>query len=227
MFRFHPLLIAICAVAAYGAADDPLQATLSKMDAVAANFKGLKANVRRVSHLDVINDDTVENGTVVVRRTNPKDLKMLLEIQSPPNPLKAFIGSGKVQVYYPNSNTVQEYEFGKAHNLRDQLMSLSFGTSSKELMNYYHISLGGPDKVGGQSATRIELTPKDKELAIHFPKIELWIDDATGLTVQQKLHQPGGDYMLNTYSNIQLTNVPDSAVKLDVPSNARWERPQK
>ena len=227
MFRFHPLLIAICAVAAYGAADDPLQATFSKMDAVSASFKGLKADMRRVTHLDVISDDTVENGTVLVRRTNPKDLKMLIQISSPPNPLKALITGGKVQVYYPNSNTVQEYELGKAKSLRDKLMTLAFGSSSKDLMAYYKISMGGPDKIGGQSATRIELTPKDKDVAAYFTKIDLWISDATGVTLQQKMYQPGGDYTMATYSNIQLANVPDSAVKLDVPSNAHWERPQK
>jgi outer membrane lipoprotein-sorting protein len=225
MVRFRPLLIVVCAAAAF-AADNPLQATFARMDAVAATFKGLKANIRRVSHLDVINDDTVENGTILVRRSSPKDLRMLLDIQ-PPNPLKAFIGGEKVQVYYPNSNTVQEWEFGKARSMRDQLMTLAFGTSSKELLRVYTIRLIGPDKAAGQDATRIELTPKDKELAAHFPKIDLWIADATGITLQQKLYQPGGDYMMATYTDVQLMNVPESAVKLDVPKNAHWERPQK
>jgi outer membrane lipoprotein-sorting protein len=226
MVRFRPLLILVCAAAAFGA-DDPLQATFARMDAVAATFKGLKANIRRVSHLDVINDDTVENGTILVRRTSPKDLRMLLVIESPPNPLKAYIGSGKVQVYYPNSNTVQEWELGKARSLRDQLMTLAFGSSSKELSTVYTIRLVGPEKAADQNATRIELTPRDKELAAHFPKIDLWIADATGITVQQKLYQPGGDYMMATYTDVQLMSVPESAVKLDVPKNAHWERPQK
>ncbi len=226
MFRFRPLLILLCAAAAFGA-DDPLQATFARMDTVAAGFKGLKANMRRVSHLDVINDDTVENGTILVRRTNPKDLKMLFEIQSPPNPLKAFIGGGKVQVYYPNSNVVQEYELGKAKSLRDKLMTLAFGSTSKELTSFYSIRLVGSEKAAGQNATRIELTPKDKEVATYFTKIDLWIADASGITLQQKMYQPGGDYMLATYSDVHLMNVPESAVKLDVPKNARWERPQK
>ncbi len=226
MFWFRPLLIGLCATAAWGSANS-LEATFARMDTVAAGFKGLKANIRRVSHLDVINDDTVENGTILVRRSSPKDLRMLLEIQSPPNPLKAFIGGGKVQVYYPNSNTVQEWELGKARSLRDQLMTLAFGSSSKELLAVYGIRLIGPEKAAGQDATRIELTPRDRELAAHFPKIDLWIADATGITLQQKLYQPGGDYMMATYTDVQLTSVPESAVKLDVPKNARWERPQK
>jgi hypothetical protein len=227
MFWFRPAVILLWAAAATFAADDPLQATFQRMDAVAATFKGLRANLRRVSHLEVIHDDTVESGTVIVQRTHPKDLKMLLEIQSPPNPLKAFIGGGKVQVYYPNSKVVQEYEFGKASSLSEQLMALAFGSRSKDLLAYYQVRMVGPDQVAGQNATEIELTPKDKDLAAHFPKIDLWIADASGVTVQQKLHQPGGDYMLNTFTEIRLTSVPDSAVKLIVPKDARWEKPQK
>jgi outer membrane lipoprotein-sorting protein len=226
MLRFRPLFIVLCAAAAFGA-DNSLEATLARMDTVASGFKGLKAGIRRVSHLDVINDDTVENGTIVVRRSGPKDVKMLLEIQSPPNPLKAFIGGGKVQVYYPNSNTVQEWEFGKARSLRDQLMMLAFGTSSRDLLSAYSIKLAGPGTAAGQKTTAIELTPKDKELARLFPKIELWIADDSGITVQQKLFQPSGDYQMATYSNVQLVSLPDSAVKLDVPKDARWEKPQK
>ncbi len=226
MLRSRLLLFFLCAAAAL-AADNPLQATFARMDSVADGFKGLKANIRRVSHLDVINDDTVENGTILVRRTNPKDLKMLLDIQSPPNPLKAYIGGGKVQVFYPNSNLVQEYEFGKARSMRDQLMSLAFGSSSKDLVTFYRVRLVGEDKAAGQNATAIELTPKDKELAAHFPKIDLWIADASGNILQQKMYQPGGDYMMMTYTDIHLMPVPESSVKLDVPKNARWERPQK
>jgi hypothetical protein len=231
MFRFRlPLVFlcagALCGSAAFGA-DASLEATFGRMDAVAASFKGLKAQIRRVTHVDVVNDNTVESGTIVVRRTSPKDLKMLLEIETPPNPLKAYIGGGKAQVYYPKSNTVQEWEFGKARSLRDQLMTLAFGSSSKEITSTYTVHLAGPEKAAGQDATKIELIPKDKELAVHFTKIYLWIANESGLTLQQELFAPGGDYYLFTYTDIRLMNVPESDVKLVVPKNARWERPQK
>ena len=71
------------------------------------------------------------------------------------------------------------------------------------------------------------MIPKDKELAARFPRIQLWIDDQSGMTVQQKLFQPGGDYLMATYTNQQQANLPDSAVKLNVPKDARKERPLK
>jgi outer membrane lipoprotein-sorting protein len=207
-------------------ADTTLQATLARMDALSANFKGMKADLRQISHLDVIKEDTVDNGTIAVKRNGPRDVRMLVDIH-PPNERKAYIGGGKVQVYYPKLNLVQEYEFGKTSSLRDQLMVLAFGSNSRDLMAAYSIKLVGPDTVAGHKATIIELTPKDKELAARFPRIQLWINDENGMTIQQKLFQPGGDYLMATYSNEQQVNLPDSAVRLDIPKDARKERPLK
>src|SRR5262252_3422246 len=113
------LFLAGCVLAPLGA-DTPLQTTLAKMDTLSGSFKGMKADLRQVSHLDVIKEDTVDNGTISVKRNGPKDVRMLVDIK-PPNERKAFIGGGKVQVYYPKLNLVQEYEFGKTSSLRDQL----------------------------------------------------------------------------------------------------------
>ena len=220
------LFLAGCAAFAAAAADTPLQTTLNRMDALSGNFKGMKADLRQVSHLDVIKEDTVDNGSIAVKRNGPKDVRMLVDIK-PPNERKAFIGGGKVQVYYPKLNLVQEYEFGKTSSLRDQLMVLAFGSNSRDLLSAYSIRFVGPDTVAGRQASVIELTPKDKELAARFPRIQLWIDDQSGMTVQQKLFQPGGDYLMATYTNQQQANLPDSAVKLDVPKDARKERPLK
>lgn len=208
------------------AADDTLPAVLARMDSVAASFKGLTADLKQVSHTDVVNENTIDTGTIAVKKSGPKDTKIRFEIE-PPNPKKALISGNKVLVYYPKINTVQEFELGKAASMKDQLMMLAFGSSSRDLLSAYNIKLGGPDSVNGQKATRIELTPKDKDLKAQIPQIELWIADGTGQTLQQKLHQPGGDYVIATYSKIQLGNIPESAVKLDIPGNAKKEKPQK
>jgi outer membrane lipoprotein-sorting protein len=42
------------------------------------------------------------------------------------------------------------------------------------------------------------------------------------------MHQSGGDYILNTYTNMKVNpNLSDSDLKLNVPKNAKRERPQK
>jgi outer membrane lipoprotein-sorting protein len=132
------------------------------------------------------------------------------------------------QVYYPKSRTVDIYEIAKYKKQADQILLLGFGTTSKEMADSYQIALGGTETVTGQKTTRLVLTPKADEM--HLQKVELWISDTTGLPVQQKLYWPGpngGDYDLATYSNMQVnTNLPESAVKLELPKGVKKEYPQ-
>jgi outer membrane lipoprotein-sorting protein len=225
MILLRPLLT-ICCFGQLLAAGPSLEATFAKMDSVAPGFKGLTANLKQVKHTQVINEDETELGTTTVKRAGPKDLRILMEFTTP-SPKKAFIGGNKAQIYYPKANLVQEWDLGKSGTLRDELMMLAFGSNSRDMVRAYTVSLGGAEQVLGQKATRIVLIPKNKELLKLFPSIELWISDETGLTLQQKLNEGGGDYVMATYTDIKLINPADSAVKLDVPRNAKIERPQK
>jgi outer membrane lipoprotein-sorting protein len=225
MRYFRPLIVLFC-IFGTRAADNSLQAVWARMDSAAARFKGMRADIRRVARLEVIKEDTVENGKIAVRRPALKDLRMLILID-PPNEKKVLIAANKVEIYYPKMNTVQEYEIGKSGSLKDQLLSLSFGSTSKELLSAYSVTLGPSETIAGQPTARLDLVPKDKELLKHYPKIQLWISDESGVTVQQKLNEPAGDYNQATYTNIQLANLSEADVKLDIPRDAIRERPQK
>lgn len=221
---FRTLFVLICTSSAWSA-DESLVATLARMDTVAAGFKGLRADVRQLSHTAVINEDAVDTGTIAVRRAGPKDLRILVDFKDP-NAKKVSMAGSKVQIYYPKRNEVEEYEVGKASALKDQIMMLAFGSNSRDLMSAYSVKLGGPETIAGQDTTRIELTPKDKDLLSHFPKIELWISNQTGITVQQRLHQKGGDYFMATYTNPQPATLTEAQVKLDLPKDVHKVKPQ-
>jgi outer membrane lipoprotein-sorting protein len=152
---------------------------------------------------------------------------MLIDVKQP-DPKQAAIDSHKLQIYLPKTQTVTEYDLGKYRAMVDEYLLLGFGSSSKELQNAYAITLGGEETVGSEKTTRLELTPKSQEALAHLKRVDLWISDTTGLPVQQKFYQPGGDYDLATYSNMKINpNLPDSAVKLDLPRGVKREYPQK
>jgi outer membrane lipoprotein-sorting protein len=224
-------IFAIFAAMALGwgapAEDSSLAATLARMDEAAAKFKGLQADVQKISHMAVINEDTVEAATIAVKRPKPNDIRVLFDFK-PPNPKQVAIAGVKAAIYYPEINTVQEWDMGKDRSLVEQFMLLGFGSNSKDLGSAYSIRLGGPETVAGQKATRIELIPKSQDVLEHLKRVDLWISDTMGIAVQQKLFEPGGDYLLATYTNIKLRlNLPDSAVKLDLPKSVKREYPQK
>jgi outer membrane lipoprotein-sorting protein len=224
-------IFAIFAAMALGwgapAEDSSLAATLARMDEAAAKFKGLQADVQKISHTAVINEDTVEAATIAVKRPKPNDIRVLFDFK-PPNPKQVAIAGVKAAIYYPEINTVQEWDMGKDRSLVEQFMLLGFGSNSKDLGSAYSIRLGGPETVAGQKAARIELIPKSQDVLEHLKRVDLWISDTMGIAVQQKLFEPGGDYLLATYTNIKLRpNLPDSLVKLDLPKSVKREYPQK
>lgn len=208
------------------AADNSLQATLARMDGAAAKYKGMKASITKIQHVEVMKQDDTENGTIAARRTTSKDLRMLIKI-APPNPKQVLLLPAKAEIYYPKMNMVEEYELGKVSNMKDQLLRLSFGSTSREMLSAYTVSAGPSETVGGQKATRLDLVPKDKQLASAFPKIQLWISDEIGVAVQQRIIDPTGDYQQATYTEIQFANVSDADVRLDIPKDAKREKPLK
>lgn len=210
------------AVSAYAAS---LNETLARMDQAAAKFTSLSADVRKVSHTGVIDEDTVDMGTVLMKRPKPRDIRMLLEIK-PPDPKQLLIDGKRVQIFYPNSLLVQEYDMSKYKSLLDQFLLLGFGSNSKELESNYTITLGGSEVIAGEKTTRLELIPKSQEMLAHLKRVDLWVSDDTGMPLQQKFYQPGNDYQVATYTNIKINpNLPE--LKLDLPKGVKKEFPLK
>jgi len=224
-----PELALICAVAATlgtfraTAADHSLADTLAKMDQAASRFKGLSAKVEYVSHMEAIHEDDSESGTILVKRSHPKDLHVKIAIDKP-DPKVAVTDGNKVDVYYPRSGEIQRLELGHRRTLVDLILALGFGGNSQELQNAYEVKLGGPETVAGESTTRLELVPKSPDMLQQWKNIDLWISDKSGYTVQQKFYEHGKDYTLITYTGVQLNpEIPDAAFKLDVPKGTKRE----
>lgn len=219
-------LVLLAAVSILPGADD-LNKVYAKIDAGAAGFKGLTADIKRVSHIDAFNINDPESGTIIVKRPKRNDLRMLINFVDP-NQKQVAIAGSKAEIFYPKLNSVEEYDLGKHKDMLKQFLLLGFGTSSAELRNDYSIRLIGAEPVNGQPAWHIELTPKSQTMAQTFPKIELWISEGTGMALQQKLYEKGGkDYQMATYSNMKLrADISDADVKLNVPKGAHRTKPQ-
>lgn len=202
-------------------AEAPLDAVLTRMDQAAVNFKGLSADIRKVSHTDVVNVDAVDSGTIIVKRVKARDTRIRIDLTNPRRQTVS-IGGGKVQVFYPQSNEAQEVDLGKNRGVVDQFMLLGFGSNSADLKNAYSVTLGGVDSINGEKTARVILVPKDPEILARVKQCELWISDK-GWTVQQKFHTGGGDYVLSTYSHINLNpNISEAALKLELPRGVKF-----
>lgn len=223
-WRCLALLLAASMAPTIPAADP--RKVLALMDETAKSFRSLSGTIIKRSHVEVLNETTVESGTFRLRRSG-KDLRMLLEFTKPSARAMSFQGR-EVRIFYPKLNTVQVYDLGKQRQLVDQFLLLGFGASGKDLTSGYRVNYVAQEDIAGIKAYHLELTPKSKELAEQISKIELWISPSDGQPVRQKFHQRGGDYVEIDYLATKL-NPPLSAadLQLKTPPDVKIEYPQK
>jgi outer membrane lipoprotein-sorting protein len=196
------------------------------MDRAASSFKALSADVKSVQHTAVIDEDNVDIGRMLLKRSK-HDMRMLVELTQP-NPKSIVIQGHKVEIYYPKRNVVEEYDIGERRELLDQFLLIGFGTSGKELSSAYNTRVLGGETVAGQVTTRLELVPKSPEVLKNLKKLALWIPESEGYPIQQKFYLAGGDYKLVTYTNVKV-NPPltDGDLKMKVPKDVKKVFPQK
>ncbi len=203
-----------------------LDAVLARMDAGSVGFRSVAADIKRTSFTAVINDRSEEFGSIKLAK-NKNDVRVLLEVTRPDARSVAFAGD-RAQIFYPKINTVQEIDLGKQKSLVEQFVLLGFGTSGKELGKNYTLKYTGEEPVAGQKASRIELTPKSRQVKEQFARMELWIADPGGFPVQQKLYEPSGNFLTVTYSAIKLNpNLGPDSLSLRLPKDVKREYPQK
>ena len=198
---------------------------LVRMDASAQGFRSASANIERITHTAVINENLTETGTLKMLRSKGS-VQLYIEFSKPDVKSYSF-RERKAEVYYPKIQTVQEYDVGKQKGLVEQFILLGFGSSGKEISKSYSVKYLGDEAVNGVKASRIELTPKAAKTREYFTKVELWIN-AEGRPQKQKFFQTSGDTTMVTYSNL-VWNPPltPAEVSLKLPANVKREFPQK
>ncbi len=226
--RFRAAIIAalLCPIAALPDTADSPNEVLARLDRAAASFRTLSADVRYVQHTAVINEDSVDTGSMRLKRAK-RDMQMLVDITAPDRKT-VVLHDHTVEIYYPKMQEVQEIDIGKHRELVEQFLLVGFGTSGKELAAAYGINVLGRETVSGKETTWLELVPKSAEILKNMIKLELWIPAADVYPVQQKFYFPSGDYKLVTYTNVRM-NPPlgDSDLKVRLPKDTKRVFPQR
>ena len=218
------LIVFSLTIAACVAQAETLPAVLSRMDAGAAKFQAMQANLKMTTHTAILDDDTVESGDIKMQKTST-ETRALLDFNGEKDQRTIAFGDKSIQVYYPNVKLVQIYNVGRQSNVLDQFLLLGFGTSGKDLAKSYDIKLLGGEAINGQDTSHLELTPKSSAVLEIIAKAEVWLPLNSPYPVQQKFYFPSGDYRLVTYTGFQLNPAfPQGLLKLQIPSGVKVTR---
>jgi len=191
-----------------------LDAVLEQLDRAARDFRSLTADIEHTKVTVAVDDTSTETGQIFVRR----DDKMRIEITAPA-PRTILRSGGALYVYTPGIKRVEEYDLGKRKELVDQYVLLGFGTRGSDLKKAYVLTLQGEESLDGRKVLRFELTPRSDQVRDQISKIEMWIDEATWVPVEQKFYETGsGDYFVFHYTNVaRNTPINDGTFKPEWP----------
>ena len=196
---------------------------LAMMDKSARDFHTLTADIEHIKYTDVVKDTSTETGKLLVRR----DEKMRIEFFQPDR--RTILRTGdSLFVFTPKINRVEEYDLGKNRDLVDQYVLLGFGTKSDNVRKSYEVNVIGATELDNKKTVQIELIPKSDQMRKQIAKIQMWIDEASWLPIQQKFFESGSqDYLIFHYTNVMKNlKIGDNQFKQDWPKGVTRTKPR-
>lgn len=200
-----------------------IEGVLGMMDRSAQDFHTLTADLEHVKYTAVVKDTSTETGHIYVRR----DEKMRIEFTKP-DPRTILRLGESLFVYNPKINRVEEYDLGKNKALVDQYVRLGFGTREDDIKKSYLVSVVGEEELDHKKAVVLELTPKSEQIRNQIIKIQMWVDEASWIPIQQKFFEAGsGDYFLFHYTNaMKNLEIGEVKFKQDWPKSVTRVKPR-
>src|SRR5271169_2088422 len=242
IFVIAPVIALACSLLVFAAGPQPkpadsgnLEAVLKKMDAAAASFRTTQAEFEWDTYEKVIDEvDDVETGAIYYRRSG-KEIEMMADVKMAgsdltklkPEPKYVLFSKGKIRMYQPKPDQVTEFDLGSNRSDLETYVVLGFGGSGQDLVKTFTVTYVGPETIEGVATAKLQLVPKSEKVRGTFAKILLWIDLERGVSVQQQLFEPQGDYRLAKYSSIQMKEkLSDDIFKLKTTSKTQTISPR-
>jgi outer membrane lipoprotein-sorting protein len=195
------------------------------MDKTAAAFRTTEANFVWNQYQRVVDDSDKQEGRVYFRRVG-KETQMAADITAPDKKYILF-ADDKVQVYQPKIDQVTSYNTGKNRADFESFLVLGFGGGGHDMLKSFEVKYVGEEKIDGVDTAKLDLVPKSAKVKNNFQHILLWIDPTRGISIQQQLFAPSGDYRLAKYSDIQINQkIADTVFKLKTTNKTKTVSPQ-
>ena len=216
---------AVMAASAFGQTrQGNLEQVLNLLDRASTGFKSLETNFVWDQYQKVVDEHDVQSGVMYFRR-NGSSVEMAAHIEKPERKEVLFTHD-QLQVYEPKIDQVTKYLPGKYRQDFESYLVLGFGGRGHDMVKNFDVTYGGVENVDGIPTYRLELVPKAPRVKAMFRQITLWIDQQTGMSVQQKFYEGAYDYRLAKYTSIRVNpKLPDDAFKLKTTGKTKYITP--
>jgi outer membrane lipoprotein-sorting protein len=218
------LLLGVCGISGIVLGQETIspetRRVLARLDQAGNQLTDLTADIKQTKVTLVVNDTSTDTGKLFLKRTKSGN-RTKLEYEKPV--VKTLlIDKGKVQIYEPKINTLQEVDLGK-NRAQAEFLLTGVGQSTTNLTKTYDVKFLKEETVNGTKTSVLELKPKGSSM---FSQIWLWVDPVLGLPIQTRLTESSGDFLTLQLENIKINpKLSDKIFKLNLPSDVQRLRP--
>lgn len=176
---------------------------LERMGAVGRDFQSFQASFTQKNYVAVLKEfDSPETGIFIYARAKDGSALVRQEYRSPGHKILTIKG-GEALVYQPSLNQATRINLGKNRD-KAEFLALGIGQTPAKMRETFDVEYVGEEKIGAVPCSVLLLKPKSTAVSAYFSAITLWISSVSSLPIQQKLQEPNGNYMLNTFSGEKL-----------------------
>jgi outer membrane lipoprotein-sorting protein len=192
---------------------------LSQMNEASKRLKTVSANLEYTKVTVLVDDKSTESGQLFFRRGKTPEIR--IEMQKPESKIILF-KKNRGEIYLPKINQIQEYDLEQKSDLLQQFLLLGFGTDTNELKKTYNVKYLREEDLADDTTVVLELTPRKGNVAAQISTIQIWVSEESWLPTQQKFFEPGGDYLIATYSGVKVNRLlPGATFELNAANNAK------
>ena len=206
-----------------------LASVLKQMDASAARFQDVAADISVDNYTAVVQDHEFQKGTTAFRRTSG-GMEMVMHLTSGGQPYADLLyRNGQLDYYNPIQKQETIFSAGANRQEYDGLLATGFGATGQELQSSWMVTFEGMDKgvptSAGAPTAKLDLVSKDAKIRENYSHLTIWVDLSRDISMKLAMFQPSGDSRTATYSNIEYnTHLKDSRFRLDIPKGTPVQR---
>jgi outer membrane lipoprotein-sorting protein len=199
------------------AADD-LGNVLSKLDAAALKFKSAQADIVWDNvQTEPLPDKDSQTGTIFFKR-QAGEVEVALRLKADngqPIEKDILYGGGVLKLYEPKLKQMQVFKAGENKAQYDMFFTVGFGGSGKDLQKSWNVTYAGTEQVDGVTTSKLNLVPKDANLAKTVPRVVIWLNADTGIALKEQSFDASGNYRMVTYHGVKV-NQPMPADSFEI-----------
>jgi outer membrane lipoprotein-sorting protein len=206
------------------AGTDELKNVMAQANRAAATFKTAKAKFQWDQYERVVDETEVQKGEIYFRRTK-SGMDAAVRVTSPDTKQVVFV-DGTLKLFQPKIKQVTIYDARARRTEVDSLMNIGFGSRADDIEKSYEVKMEGWETVDGVKTARLNLVPRNEKLKASVTNIILWLDPQRDVSLKQKFIEPGENYRLTHYTDIELnTKISNDVFELKTPAGTTTVRP--